>query len=99
MEAGPVSVVGMGPSVLTWADLGAWERATGIELQPWESRLVRSLSGAYLSESRRAEERNARAPWLEPINAAQQALLEDREAMRKLAEKAGAGAPLKRAPR
>lgn len=65
MEAGPVSVAGMGTAQLTWADLLAWQQGTGIELAPWEARLVRQLSAYYVQESRRAEAHDALPPWIE----------------------------------
>lgn len=65
MEAGPVSPAGMGTTVLSWADLQAWQHGTGIALAPWEARLVRQLSAEYLQESRRAEAHDALPPWLD----------------------------------
>lgn len=65
MEAGPSSKGGMGPTQLSWADLAAWEHGTGIELQPWESRLLRLLSLEYIKEGNRAEAHDALPPWVE----------------------------------
>ena len=63
MEAGPTSTAGMGPVPLTWADIGAWEHSTGVELQPWESRLVRILSAEYLAQAQASEKFDCPAPW------------------------------------
>jgi len=63
MEAGPLAGGGMSPAAISWIELGAWERGTGITLQPWEGRLVRALSTAFLAESQRATEHDAVPPW------------------------------------
>lgn len=73
MEAGPTSTAGMGPVPLTWADLAAWEWGTGIELQPWESRLLRVLSAEYLVQSQAAEKFGCPRPWLGPTDTDQRA--------------------------
>lgn len=62
-DAGPMSASGAGPVRLTWADLEAWQRGSGISLQPWQGRLLRALSGEYLAESRGADEHDAPPPW------------------------------------
>jgi hypothetical protein len=62
-EAGPVSAVGMGPVTLTWVDLEAWQRATGVSLHPWQARLLRQLSSEYLAESSIADAHDAPPPW------------------------------------
>jgi hypothetical protein len=49
-EAGPVLSGMGGPVVLTWCEIEAWQRRVGLELQPWESRLMRHLSGVYANE-------------------------------------------------
>jgi hypothetical protein len=62
-DAGPTSPSGTGSVALTWADLGAWERGTGVSLPPWTSRLLRRLSSEYLGESLRATAHDAPPPW------------------------------------
>lgn len=64
MEAGPVVSNGMGLSAISWRELQAWEHGTGIELQPWESRLIRMLSAEYVSTSRKATEPDCPPPWV-----------------------------------
>jgi hypothetical protein len=71
MEAGPTSAAGMGEVPLTWADLLAYQQGTAQHFQPWELRLIRRLSGEYLSESIRAKARDARAPWVTEVTAEQ----------------------------
>ncbi len=71
MEAGPTTVAGMGEIPLTWADLLAYQRGIGQDFAPWELRLIRRLSGEYLSESIRAKAPDARAPWIKEVTAEQ----------------------------
>lgn len=61
-EAGAMSAV-----PLSWREIDAWSSRTGVDLAPWEARLIRSLSVAYVAESRRAESENAPPPWKAPI--------------------------------
>jgi hypothetical protein len=67
MEAGPISAAGMGPVVLTWPELNAWVERTGVDLQPWESRMVRRLSADYLTQSRKSEKLDCPSPAFKPL--------------------------------
>jgi hypothetical protein len=62
-EVGPTMAAGGYPGPITNEELRAWQSNTGITLQPWEARFLRRLSHEYLSESHRAEKRDAKAPW------------------------------------
>lgn len=62
-EIGLTETNGMGPSPLSWREIEAWQRVTGVHIAPWEARLIRQLSIAYIAEGRRAESENAPAPW------------------------------------
>jgi hypothetical protein len=62
-DAGPTSAAGQYGAPLTWQDLRAWQRCAGIELPSWQLRLLRRLSGEYLSESLRADAWDAPPPW------------------------------------
>ena len=62
-EMGISEAAGMGSAPLSWVTIDAWQRITGTRLSPWEARLIRSLSVAYLAESREAEDENRPAPW------------------------------------
>lgn len=64
MEAGPSLATGMGPAPLTWSEIEVWQRLTGTPLQPWEARMLRDLSRAWVLESRQAEKPDAPAPWV-----------------------------------
>lgn len=62
-EMGPVVAAGSGAGPVTFSEILAWCQLTGVALQPWEARLIRRLSAEYLSESHKAEKRDAQAPW------------------------------------
>jgi hypothetical protein len=59
-DAGPYGADGGG---LGWRDLEAWQRNVGIELEPWEGRLLRRLSGEYASMRHKAEKPDCPAPY------------------------------------
>jgi hypothetical protein len=54
---------GMGMAPLTFSELESWQRQIGIELKPWEVRLLRRLSGEYCAESSAATKADAPAPF------------------------------------
>lgn len=63
IEIGITETTGMGPAPLTWREIAEWQRVTGVALPPWESRLLRQLSLAYIAEGRRAESETCPPPW------------------------------------
>lgn len=67
IEMGLSEANGMGASPLSWREIMAWQTATGVDLPPWEARLIRTLSVAYLAESRNAESENCPPPWRAPV--------------------------------
>lgn len=67
IELGMIQAGGMAPMPLTWTEIDAWTRQTGIRLQPWEARLMKALSLAYLRELALAESENRPPPWQWPI--------------------------------
>lgn len=60
---GIVQPTGMGIAPLGWAEIAGWQQAMHIRLSPWEANLLRTLSAAYVAESRRAESEMCSAPW------------------------------------
>jgi len=54
---------GMGAVPLSWREIAEWQRLTGVPLSPFEAKLLRNLSSAYLSESRKAEDENCPPPF------------------------------------
>lgn len=71
LEIGLTEAAGMGAGPVSWLQIDAWSRLTGVALAPWEARLLRRLSSDYLSESRRAEDVHAAPPWRAPVTAEQ----------------------------
>ena len=63
IEMGITEAAGMGAAPLSWATIAAWQQCTCVRLAPWEARLIRRLSSAYLAENRAAESENRPAPW------------------------------------
>jgi len=55
-----------GEQAVPYSEIESWQRQSGIELQPWEARIVKQLSEAYLSESHAARDPDAKAPWIAP---------------------------------
>lgn len=68
VEMGLSEAAGMAAVPLTWKEINAWCERTGVDLPPWEARLMRRLSSDYLAESRRAEAETCPPPWLAPAS-------------------------------
>jgi hypothetical protein len=66
-EFGPTMAAGMGSAPLAPSEIEAAQRLLGIQLQPWEARLLLRLSREYLEESHRATQYNCAPPWRDPI--------------------------------
>lgn len=64
-EVGPTSASGMGPVPLSFAELDAWQRQSGVRLTSWEATTLRKLSIAYLAEQSRAKKPDCPAPWVD----------------------------------
>jgi hypothetical protein len=62
-DAGPTMPGGMSTSVLTSAELQAWQHNTGNRMTPWEARTLRNLSAAYVAELLEAANPKRSAPW------------------------------------
>jgi hypothetical protein len=63
-EAGPLEVVaGAGRAALSWREIEAWAERTKSELRPWDARLLRRLSKAYLAEIEDGQDEDAPPPW------------------------------------
>ena len=68
VEMGLSEAAGMGVVPLSWGEIVAWQAANCVRLEPWEAKLIRTLSAAYVTESRRAECENAPSPWRAPVS-------------------------------
>ncbi|MGK5049605.1 hypothetical protein ACQ4WP_27470 [Janthinobacterium sp. GB4P2] len=64
-EFGPTMAAGMGAGPVTFVEMEAWQRARGINLHPWEARLLRRLSCDYLAESHKATKWDCPAPYMD----------------------------------
>ena len=67
-DIGPTIAAGMGSGPVTYSEMEAWQRVTGIQLLPWEASLLRRLSGEYAAESFAATKRDRPAPFGSPIS-------------------------------
>jgi len=67
LEIGLVEANGVGAVPISWREINEWQRATSVDLAPWEARLIRHLSTEYLAEGRRAESENYPPPWRAPV--------------------------------
>ncbi len=63
VEIGLTESNGMGSSPLSWQEINAWCDRTLIDLCPWEARLIRALSVAYVAEKAKSESETHPAPW------------------------------------
>jgi hypothetical protein len=63
MEMGPVESTGMENGPISWGEMTDWCERTGVDLMPWQAKLIRRLSIDYLGEMRRAREPDCPAPW------------------------------------
>ena len=64
-EVGPAVSGGTGMVPLSWQEIDAWMRRSGVDLTPWSAQTLRSLSAAYVAEARAAEDPGREAPWKE----------------------------------
>lgn len=69
MDMGLSEAAGMGVAPLSWLTIEAYQRTMGLDLPPWETKLIRQLSTEYVAESRRAESENCPSPWHSPVTA------------------------------
>lgn len=61
LEIGPTA--GDGP--LAWQDIAAWSSQVGIELDPWEARIVRRLSKTFVNQRSDARKPGCPEPRLQ----------------------------------
>lgn len=52
-----------GPVGLTAVELNAWEQSMGVELSPWEHKVIREMSRAYVAALHGGEEPDAPPPY------------------------------------
>lgn len=56
----------MGPTVIGWQEIAAWEHLTGIELDAWEAKMLRNLSAEFVSKMTEAKDPAMPAPYASP---------------------------------
>lgn len=49
-EAGLMSINGMSPVPISWLEIDAWLRVTGMQLATWEILLLKQMSEVYVAE-------------------------------------------------
>lgn len=62
-DIGPAVSGGMGMAALGWRDLADWQSITGVELLPWEARLIRELSHAFVAQNHASRKRDCPSPY------------------------------------
>ncbi|MCR4297509.1 MAG: hypothetical protein NUV75_01965 [Gallionella sp.] len=62
-DCGPAVSAGMGDVPLRSEHLIAWQEETGIPLQPWEAKMLRSLSREYLAQAQKSEKPDCPPPY------------------------------------
>jgi hypothetical protein len=78
IEIGLTEAAGMGAAPISSRELAAWQDNSGVRLAPWETRLIRRLSKAYLAESRIAEVETCPPPWRAEVTAREREVEEAR---------------------
>lgn len=63
IEIGPTIVGAMGSGPIGWADIAAWQAINGIEVEPWEGRILRQLSASYLDQCHLARKAACPPPY------------------------------------
>lgn len=63
LEIGPTTSGSMGEAAIGWQDLTAWERITGIELEPFEAKTIRRLSQVFISARYEAKKPDCPIPY------------------------------------
>ena len=63
VEIGMVMATGMGSAPLSWAEIAAWQHSVGVTLMPWQARLIRHLSVAYIAQQSKAESEACPPPF------------------------------------
>lgn len=71
-DVGPAMPGGYGDVPLTHAELDAWQRNSGLDLQPWQTSLLRRMSRGYLAERVAGVDPQRPPPWGE-VSAQQKA--------------------------
>jgi hypothetical protein len=63
LEIGPADATGMGAVPISFQEIESWQHQVGVELAPWEVRMLRSLSREYVGELNAATKPDRPMPW------------------------------------
>ncbi len=74
-DLGIVISGGMGLSALSSQEILAWNECHGTMLQPWELRILRDMSRAYLVQLHESEDPDCPPPYGDPVNVFDRALV------------------------
>lgn len=58
---------GFGSAPLSCLEVEAWQRCTGICLEPWEFKILRDMSRSYLSQLQEGEKPECPPPYGDPV--------------------------------
>ena len=67
-DLGVITSGGMGLSALSHQEILAWAQCHGTMLQPWELRILRDMSRAYLMQLHESEKPDCPPPFGDPVN-------------------------------
>ena len=62
-ELGLVGTGSMGPVAINATELLAWQQGSGVELTPWEFRVIREMSRSYIASMNAAENPECPPPY------------------------------------
>lgn len=67
-DIGVVEAGAMGPVPLSSKEIASWQECTGIDLQPWEFRVLRDMSRMYLIQAEQSKKPECPPPYGDPVN-------------------------------
>lgn len=62
IEIGPTVPTGFGPAAFGWREVEAWQNCIGVDLPPWQARLLVQLSREYAGFAAMATEPDCSSP-------------------------------------
>lgn len=86
-QIGPTMPAGMGSGPVTHQEIESWMRTTRTNLYPWEVRLMRELSMAYVSQASKSDTFDAEPPYGSDVANRLMKAARVRESMRRLANR------------
>lgn len=63
-DIGPTVPAGMSSAAIGYQDIAAFQSITGVEMMPWEAKLLRRLSGDFLAQLDRSKKPDCPAPYV-----------------------------------